>query len=204
MVTLFLTWTEDVQHIKGLADTWKYLWTQGTSMHLNTAMQSRIHTHSTISPLSSAVSVSFLISACFLTVLVPLFDIHKCITVLCNVPRPQGRLHLPVSPERRENSRFLSTAQQPSSPLGNNSAASLLVRTPLCHANCFVFLTLSLFPSILSEQKAVWKEKKGLFSPFQNSAFETVWAHADRGNATSLWIYDYRVKALGFPTVDRV
>ncbi|CAB1436022.1 unnamed protein product [Pleuronectes platessa] len=37
-----------------------------------------------------------------------------------------GRLHLPVPPESRENSRFPSIAQLPSSPPGNKSAASLL------------------------------------------------------------------------------
>lgn len=87
------------------------------------------------------------------------------------------------------NSRPVLWATTPPPPL--------LVRTPLCHANCFVFffLTLSLSSSILSVQKAVWKErrKKGLFSLFQNSAFETVWAHADRGNVlVDLWLQGQR------------
>lgn len=73
---------------------------------------------------------------CFITIYL-IFT--KCITVQYNIPHLQGRLNLLVSPERRENSGFLSTTQQPSIPLGNNSAASLLVRTHLCHANCFVF-----------------------------------------------------------------
>lgn len=177
-------------------------------MYLNMA-----HSDSFISHLFFSVSLSFFISAfsslsdCISTfiwysqnALVCCATFHHHHHSLNPPPPPQGKLHLPVSPKRRENCRFLSTAQQPSSPLGNNSTASLLVRTPLCHANCFVFLRLSLFQSIPSERKAVWSEKKGLFSPFHNSAFETVWAHADGENARSWWIYDYRVKGLGCPT----
>lgn len=53
------------EYIKTLADTCKYIWTQATCMRLHLAMKtsgSREHFHM-VSPLSSTVSVSFLISA---------------------------------------------------------------------------------------------------------------------------------------------
>ena len=118
----------------------------------------------------------------------------------CKLPHPQGKLHLPVPPESRENSRFPSIAQQPSSPPGNNSAASRLSEHLFAMQIALFFVKLSLFLSPPSEPKAVWKKKKGIFLPFQNAFFETVWAHADRGKAKSWWIYDHKVKGLGSPT----
>lgn len=81
----------------------------------------------------------------------------------------RGGYTLPVSPERGENSRFPSTAQQPSSPPGNNSTASLLVRTPLCHANCFVFFLRfcsSKATPLSRRQFGRRKKKKRSFFPF--------------------------------------
>lgn len=112
-----------------------------TCMHLSMSMQSCIqaqHLYLLSLPQSvfSLISASVLLFDCIITLYL-IFT--KRITVLYNIPHLQGRLNLLVSPERRLNSVFLSTAQQLSSPLGNNSAASLLVRTHLCHAHCFVF-----------------------------------------------------------------
>lgn len=132
------------------------------------AMQNCIQAHwntHTVSPLSSLSQFlsSFHTFLCCLTVLVTLFDIHKMHYCAVQPFSPQGRLHFPVSPERRD-SRFLSTAQQPSSPPGNNSTASLLVRTPLCHANCFVFWCFRSSQAFPLSKRQFGRGKK-VFSP---------------------------------------
>lgn len=177
----------------------------GNAHAFKSGMQSCLQAYSNTikSTPSSAVLVSFhvlafpLLSDCIST-FIWLFT--KCIT--CAVLRflPLGEAILAgFSKENREEQIPLhcSTAVQ--------SSGQQLCRLPACQntslpCKLLCFLTLLLFPSILSEQKAVWKKKKGLFSLFQNSAFETVWAHADRGNAMFGWIYDYRVRGLGFPS----
>lgn len=99
--------------------------------------------------------------------------------------------------EERKISDSSPLPQKLPAPLGNSSAASLLVRTAPLHANCFVFLTLST--SILSEQKAAWTEKKGspqfkmqLLKQYEPEVKEEMLA-------TEWWIYDNRVKRLSFP-----
>lgn len=103
MVTLFLIWTEDIQRIKGLL-THANTWTQGTNMHF---LQCKVAFRLTQIYLLSLPQSQFLSSfqplLCFLTVLVPLFDIHKM--HYCAVQRspPSGEATLAgFSREERE------------------------------------------------------------------------------------------------------
>lgn len=121
-----------------------------TCMRLSMSMQSCIQAQH-LYLLSLPQSVFFVISASLLLFdcIITLYLIFtKRITVLYNIPHPQGRLNLLVSPERRENSVFQQLCHLPACQ--NTSLP--------CKQLCF--LTLSLFSSILSEKNYVCKKKK--------------------------------------------
>ncbi len=108
------------------------------------------------------------LSDCISTFFLIIHVMHFC-AVLCSLPF--RRVHLLISLKRRENSRFLSTAQQPSSPLGNDSAASLLVRAPLCHANCFVFWHSRSSQASFPSKRQLRKRKKRSFLSISKLSF---------------------------------
>lgn len=93
------------------------------------------------------------------------------------------------------NSRPVFWATTPPPPL--------LVRTPLCHANCFAFFfwhSPSPQASSLCKRRFERRGEKKVFSlcfkiqPLKQ--FEPM-----RIGEMYWWIYDYRVKGLGFPTL---
>lgn len=156
-MTLFLTYTEDIEHIKGLAD-----------MHLNLAMESCIQTHLNTFILYHSLfchlsfffllSVFSLLSDCISTFIWYSQNVLLCCATFLTLKGGYTRQFL-----QREES-IADFPPLPSSPRGKNSAASLLVRTPLCHANCFVglfFLFLFYLCSRSSRESPLSKRQLG-------------------------------------------